>query len=154
MADGLFLRNIQDLKELRMDGGLSPADLYYIGLPFIGHDNIEHALYLFQRSVTAVMRGRHRVTGRAGKIATVCYLYYAQTAVLLMILAKAAIKRATVVGVGIVAERRFGRFIIITGILVVGDVCSDQYFFAAVLRAVFEHEHLALLEDDLGVHPA
>jgi hypothetical protein len=72
---------------------------------------------------------------------------------LLMVLAKATIIRAPVMGRGIKFKRHFAALGVIAAVFVVFNISSYQYLFAAMLRAQLEHINFIVLENDLGINP-
>jgi len=94
----------------------------------------------------------HGIAGGAGEIAPVSDLHYSKTAVLLMIKAKAAVIGTAIDGGGIETQGRFRRFVVIADILIIRHIRSDQDLKGPVMGAMFQHIHLAVLKDDLGIH--
>jgi hypothetical protein len=66
--------------------------------------------------------------------------------VLLVICTKAAIVRAAVMHIGIKTQRGFRRFIIIADVLIVFNICGNDYFMKPMLGAGLQHIHLAILK--------
>ncbi|GJM34640.1 MAG: hypothetical protein DHS20C18_36410 [Saprospiraceae bacterium] len=137
-----------------MDGGFTTADLHDIGLPFIGDDDIEHALYLFQGTVPAVGRGGGCVAGRAAQVAAVGNLDQGEAGMLLVIGTEAAIIRTAIVDFGIESSWIFGSFVVVADVFVIFHISSYQYALAAVLRAAFEHVDFIVFKNDFGFDTA
>src|SRR6185437_9102480 len=95
MLNRFFLSNIKDYKKIRMYRWFASTYLYHIGLALVSNDYVQHFFYFLYRTMPAVMRAAHSITGWASKVTPVGNFQNCQATVLLMILAKAAIIRAT-----------------------------------------------------------
>ena len=142
-------------KKSGMDGRLAARDLHDVRLALVAHDRVEHLLH---RREVAELRPVHAAVGvadRAGQVAGVGDLDQRQARVLLVVGAQAAVVRAAPLHRRVVALRHL-RVLEehLAAAPVVVDVVGHQHALGAVHRAVLQHQHAVVLEDDLRVDAA
>jgi|TARA_R110000744_G_scaffold12306_10_gene36628 hypothetical protein len=101
---------------------------------------------------TIVGRGGS-ITGRATKVAAVRNFNYRKAGMLFMVGAQSAIIRTTIMGFGVKGLGVFGSLVVITYILVIGNIIGNDYLRFSMLPAIFEHIYLFILKDNLGIYP-
>ena len=152
VADRLRLGQLQDVEDLRMDGGLAAADLHQIGLAFARNEGLQHGVDFGQ---AAVLGARGRGLGKAyrtGEIALLVDLDQRQTRVLLVIRAQTAIVRAAVMRAALEPERQVAGFQIILAALEIGRVGRDQRLLRPVVGTALQVEDVIALDQDFGRH--
>lgn len=71
---------------------------------------------------------------------------------LLMVGAKATVIRTAVMRFCVEFIGRFGRFVVVSNILVVSNIVSNQDFRIAMIRTSFQHEYFFVLKNNFRVN--
>ena len=155
VADGAAAAGVQDLEELGVQGGLTAAELHHVRFALVGHDGVKHALQGGQVPHAAALGAALGIADGAAQVAVVRDLQQSQAAVLLMVRAEAAVVGAAVLHSGVVPAGLLGHLEEdLPAAAVVVHIVGDEHPLGAVARAALQQVDAALLEHDLGVHPA